>query len=234
MLALTIRLPERRAPPSRTGWTEGELVALEMAVKDTARDSPGGWAYFDFGGDGRQRGSHPARALRRVPRGARARSTTFSCSSIPMLQIALRRDSAGSRLPSARVVRYAIGHKLPSHPGQSRPVIASSSAYRRLGYDAEESAIAPGPPAAPSLASDLLALFLTTLILCVLAPRLAEAQGVTTSAMNGFITSDVGMPLEDAQVVAVHVPSGTEYRTMVTNGRRVQPAQHARRRAVHG
>jgi len=63
-----------------------------------------------------------------------------------------------------------------------------------------------------------LALFLTTLILCVLAPRLAEAQGVTTSAMNGFITSDVGKPLEDAQVVAVHLPSGTEYRTTVRTG----------------
>lgn len=51
MLALTIRLPERRVPPSRTGWTEGELVALEMSVKDRSR-FPGGWAYFDFGRDG--------------------------------------------------------------------------------------------------------------------------------------------------------------------------------------
>jgi len=63
-----------------------------------------------------------------------------------------------------------------------------------------------------------LALFLTTLILCVLAPRLAEAQGVTTSALNGFITSDVGKPLEDAQIVAVHLPSGTEYRTTARTG----------------
>ena len=51
MLALTIRQPERRVPPSRTGWTEGELVALEMSVKDRAR-FPGGWAYFDFGRGG--------------------------------------------------------------------------------------------------------------------------------------------------------------------------------------
>jgi len=51
MLALAIRLPERRVPPSRTGWTEGELVTLEMAVKDESR-FPGGWAYFDFGRDG--------------------------------------------------------------------------------------------------------------------------------------------------------------------------------------
>jgi Cytochrome P460 len=51
MLALTIRLPERRVPPSRTGWTEGDLVALEMAVKDRSRFE-GGWAYFNFGRDG--------------------------------------------------------------------------------------------------------------------------------------------------------------------------------------
>ena len=51
MLALVIRRPERRVPPSRTGWTEGDLVALEMAVKDRSR-FPGGWAYFDFGRDG--------------------------------------------------------------------------------------------------------------------------------------------------------------------------------------
>jgi Cytochrome P460 len=51
MLALVIRRPERRVAPSRTGWTEGELLTLEMAVKDGAR-FPGGWAYFDFGRDG--------------------------------------------------------------------------------------------------------------------------------------------------------------------------------------
>src|SRR3712207_5331234 len=34
MLALAIRRPERRVAPSRSGWTEGELEALELAVKD--------------------------------------------------------------------------------------------------------------------------------------------------------------------------------------------------------
>jgi hypothetical protein len=48
MLALTIRQPSRRVPPSRAGWTEGELAAVEMAVKDSARFD-GAWAYFDFG-----------------------------------------------------------------------------------------------------------------------------------------------------------------------------------------
>ncbi len=50
MLALAIRRPERRVPPSRAGWTEGELVALELAVKDGSRYAAG-WAYFDFGRD---------------------------------------------------------------------------------------------------------------------------------------------------------------------------------------
>ena len=48
LLALEIRRPERRVPPSRAGWTEGDLVALELAVKDPSRFD-GGWAYFDFG-----------------------------------------------------------------------------------------------------------------------------------------------------------------------------------------
>jgi hypothetical protein len=57
MLALSIRAPERQVPPSRAGWTEGELAALEMAVKDPARFA-GGWAYFSFGVD-----AAPARPL---------------------------------------------------------------------------------------------------------------------------------------------------------------------------
>lgn len=48
MLALAIRHPTRRVPPSRTGWTEGGLATMEVAVKDPRR-FPGGWAYFDFG-----------------------------------------------------------------------------------------------------------------------------------------------------------------------------------------
>jgi hypothetical protein len=52
MLALSIRHPVRRVPPSRAGWSEGDLVALELAVKDPERFR-GGWAYFDFGREGR-------------------------------------------------------------------------------------------------------------------------------------------------------------------------------------
>ena len=54
---------------------------------------------------------------------------------------------------------------------------------------------------------------LALLALWALAPRPAAAQGVTTSAINGFVTGDDGTPLADAIVVAVHVPSGTQYRT---------------------
>ncbi|HEY9506079.1 MAG TPA: hypothetical protein VIQ27_08910, partial [Gemmatimonadales bacterium] len=43
-----------------------------------------------------------------------------------------------------------------------------------------------------------LALLLTVLTCWMLPPRHAAAQGVTTSAMNGFITGDNGKPLEDA------------------------------------
>jgi hypothetical protein len=50
MLALSIRQPTRRVPPSRAGWTEEDFVALELAVKDPGRFR-GGWAYFDFGRD---------------------------------------------------------------------------------------------------------------------------------------------------------------------------------------
>jgi Carboxypeptidase regulatory-like domain/TonB dependent receptor len=63
-----------------------------------------------------------------------------------------------------------------------------------------------------------LAALLTLLILYPLGPQSAEAQGVTTSAINGFITAEDGSPLADAVILAVHVPSGTEYRTVARTG----------------
>jgi hypothetical protein len=59
---------------------------------------------------------------------------------------------------------------------------------------------------------------LPLLALWALAPGSAEAQGVTTSAVNGFVTGEDGTPLPDAQIVAVHVPSGTQYRTTARTG----------------
>ncbi len=48
MLALIIREPAPRVAPARSGRVAGELLAVELAVKDTVRFA-GGWAYFDFG-----------------------------------------------------------------------------------------------------------------------------------------------------------------------------------------
>ena len=63
-----------------------------------------------------------------------------------------------------------------------------------------------------------LLLTLLTLAAGLVAPTSLPAQGVTTSAINGFVTDDRGTPLSDAIVVAVHVPSGTEYRTAARTG----------------
>jgi Carboxypeptidase regulatory-like domain/TonB dependent receptor len=63
-----------------------------------------------------------------------------------------------------------------------------------------------------------LPLLLLLAAVTLLAPRSAAAQGVTTSAINGFVTGDDGTPLADAVVVAVHVPSGTQYRTSARTG----------------
>ena len=116
MLALTIRLPERRVPPSRTGWTEGELVALEMSVKDTL-------AIPRWVGLLRLRHATPtARPPSRpsaAPRATRStrRSTTSSCSSIPSCDRA--EADVRARLAERGVVRYAMR--------QSRPILLLAS-----------------------------------------------------------------------------------------------------------
>lgn len=43
-------------------------------------------------------------------------------------------------------------------------------------------------------------------------------QGSTTSAMNGRILDEGGLPLPGATIVAVHVPSGTQYGVITNNG----------------
>lgn len=48
----------------------------------------------------------------------------------------------------------------------------------------------------------------------------AFPQGVTTSALTGTVTSADGQPITSASVVAVHLPSGTQYRAAVTSSGR--------------
>lgn len=48
--------------------------------------------------------------------------------------------------------------------------------------------------------------------------NLLRAQGVTTAAINGIVTDDKGEALPGANVVAVHVPTGTQYGTAVRTG----------------
>ncbi len=45
----------------------------------------------------------------------------------------------------------------------------------------------------------------------------AHAQGVTTGNLAGIVTDSAGVPVANANVVALHVPSGTQYRA-VTRG----------------
>jgi outer membrane receptor protein involved in Fe transport len=79
-------------------------------------------------------------------------------------------------------------------------------------------------PPSPALAPHILrrpmhlVFFLALLALGVIVPPTLRAQGVTTSAINGFVTAQDGRPLEEAVVVAVHVPSGTQYRTGARTG----------------
>lgn len=51
----------------------------------------------------------------------------------------------------------------------------------------------------------------------LLVPSLLYGQGVTTSALTGIVTTSEGVPLGSANVVAVHLPSGTRYRGAVTS-----------------
>src|SRR5213082_1678043 len=43
-------------------------------------------------------------------------------------------------------------------------------------------------------------------------------QGVTTAAMSGVVAAQDGTPLADAAILAVHVPSGTQYRAVTRAG----------------
>lgn len=51
MLALAIYDVETDAPPRERGFYQGELLALELHVKDIGRFE-GGWGFFNFGAEG--------------------------------------------------------------------------------------------------------------------------------------------------------------------------------------
>ena len=55
------------------------------------------------------------------------------------------------------------------------------------------------------------ACLLLAALACVCAPAALRAQGVTTGSITGTVTSTEGAPLAGANVVAVHVPSGTRF-----------------------
>src|SRR5690348_805694 len=59
-----------------------------------------------------------------------------------------------------------------------------------------------------------------TILLCaaVVIPAVLRGQGVTTAAMNGVVTDQAGAPLADVNVLAVHVPTGTQYRAVTRVG----------------
>lgn len=52
LFILEIRRAEENVSISQGGRTQGEVVAIEAAVKDSQRYPDGGWAYFSFDGAG--------------------------------------------------------------------------------------------------------------------------------------------------------------------------------------
>ncbi|MGH7561876.1 MAG: TonB-dependent receptor [Gemmatimonadales bacterium] len=52
----------------------------------------------------------------------------------------------------------------------------------------------------------------------LLLPAALPAQGVTTAALQGIVTDQQGAPLALANVLAEHLPSGTQYRAVVRTG----------------
>jgi carboxypeptidase family protein len=64
----------------------------------------------------------------------------------------------------------------------------------------------------------LLLPLVSLLLLAALYPLpAARAQGVTTGNLAGIITDSAGVPVANANVVAMHLPTGTQYRAVARN-----------------
>lgn len=61
--------------------------------------------------------------------------------------------------------------------------------------------------------------FVLSLVLLAV-PSVLASQGVTTASLTGIVTDEQGVPLSVANVVAVHLPSGTQYRGVATSSGR--------------
>ncbi len=56
--------------------------------------------------------------------------------------------------------------------------------------------------------------FITSLLALILISSMAWGQGATTAALRGKVVDDKGNPLENANVILIHEPSGSQYGTM--------------------
>jgi len=67
-----------------------------------------------------------------------------------------------------------------------------------------------------------LAVYLLTVIIsvCFMYPEMGYGQGLTTASLSGKVIDDNGNPLEGANVVATHEPTGTQYGAAVRNSGR--------------
>ncbi|MCL7966118.1 MAG: carboxypeptidase regulatory-like domain-containing protein [marine benthic group bacterium] len=70
----------------------------------------------------------------------------------------------------------------------------------------------------PSFVHPGFSLLVVFAALTLTAPPALHGQGVTTGGVEGIVTTQTGAPLVGAAILATHLPSGTEYRTVSRSG----------------